>query len=235
MIEAISASLRSPLTSMSDSLNRVMKGELGTLSTAADQEAGLALKNLNVLVEFVDDVLTYQNLSTGTLRLTVEPHPLREIIETANLSVASSATAREVSLRSSGATDLSVNCDAQKIRQVLVNLISNAIRYAPEGSEIEVAVSHKDGFVEIAVLDHGPGVPQEFHQKIFQPFEQLGTSRSRAGRAGLGLAICRLIVEAHQVSIGISARSDYLAQSPDAAESGSAFWFRLPTASKSAS
>jgi len=113
-------------------------------------------------------------------------------------------------------------CDPPRVEQVLVNLIGNALKFAPGGSVVEVVsrAVEQGGrrFVEIAVLDAGPGVDPRDRERIFDPYVQAGESR-KAGGLGLGLAICRRIVEAHGGRIGVEPRPG----------GGSRFAFTLPS------
>jgi signal transduction histidine kinase len=112
--------------------------------------------------------------------------------------------------------------DPPRIEQVLTNLIGNALRYAPRDSTIEIASCRATeagrDFVEISITDAGPGVPERERRRIFEPYVQI--EAQRAGGLGLGLAICKRIIEAHGGVIHVEAR----------AEGGSRFVFRLPAA-----
>jgi signal transduction histidine kinase len=101
-----------------------------------------------------------------------------------------------------------VQADGDLLRRVLENLVDNAIRHAPEATQVEVAADRADGGVAISVSDDGPGIPAELRERVFDRFVQVGSERliSRAGR-GLGLAFCKLAVEAHGGSICVLERS----------------------------
>ena len=123
--------------------------------------------------------------------------------------------------------------DEDRLVQVVVNLVSNAIKFSPEGGEIEVEAETVEKseneprrLVEIAVSDRGRGVPQEMREKIFERFEQVKkTDATESGGTGLGLAICKSIVELHGGTIGVR-------ENPGG---GSVFWFRIPSAPDSGS
>ncbi len=99
----------------------------------------------------------------------------------------------------------------------MVNLLSNAVKFSNEGDSIQVTAAADREFVEVHVVDEGPGIPAEDQQTIFQRFKQSESGRERGG-SGLGLANCKAIVEAHGGTIGVTSELG----------KGSDFWFRLP-------
>ena len=113
-----------------------------------------------------------------------------------------------------------VRGDRDRIRQLLLNLLTNAIKYTIAGDEIELTAAASDGFVTVSVRDHGPGIPADQHGLVFEKFGRVNTGgRSKPG-AGLGLFIARSIAEAHGGTLE-------LASEPGA---GAAFTARLPVA-----
>jgi signal transduction histidine kinase len=117
---------------------------------------------------------------------------------------------------------LAVHCDQRKLVQVLVNLLSNALKHSPTGGLIQIENRRLDGMIEVSVHDQGPGVPEEYRQSIFAPFEQISSRATAALGTGLGLAICRLIVEGQGGKIGVK---------PSQALQGSAFWLTVKSVS----
>jgi signal transduction histidine kinase len=115
---------------------------------------------------------------------------------------------------------VAVECDPDVICRVIQNLLSNAIKHTPAGGRIEASIAAAGGRVRVEVADEGAGVPPEARATLFEKF---GAPRARADQkyhsAGLGLAFCKLAVEAHGGTIGITPRSPR----------GSVFWFELPT------
>jgi Osmosensitive K+ channel histidine kinase len=105
--------------------------------------------------------------------------------------------------------------------QVLVNFLGNAIKSSPEGSRINVDAERTQDAIEIRVTDSGPGVPEQFRETIFEPFEQVPGAKSREG-TGFGLAGCKLIADAHGAGIGVRSSSGQ----PQG--TGSTFWVSLP-------
>ena len=140
--------------------------------------------------------------------------------------ISASAGAARVSMpgsdiRTSGPDRLPVLGDRSRLRQVMDNLLSNALRYSPPGSPVDVAVTRDGAEAVVEVRDRGPGVPPEEAERVFEPFYRSDFARSRAaGGAGLGLAIVAAIVRAHGGTTGVRA----------APGGGACFWFRLPAA-----
>lgn len=111
--------------------------------------------------------------------------------------------------------------DADRLRQVVDNLLVNAVRHTPPGTPIEVELRHDGDFAVIGVRDHGPGIPPEERSRIFEPFYRSDPSRSRAtGGEGLGLAIVETIVRAHGGRVGVEGSEG----------EGARFWVRIPLA-----
>jgi signal transduction histidine kinase len=112
-----------------------------------------------------------------------------------------------------------VSCDGSLVRRILENLIVNAVKHAPAGGRVKISVAPSPGGIRIAVRDDGPGVPLAARQRIFDKFETLAARKEqRYHSAGLGLAFCKLAVEAHGGRIGVDAAEPH----------GSIFWFELP-------
>ena len=114
---------------------------------------------------------------------------------------------------------LVVGCDGERIRQVVDNLLANAVRHSPPGGAVGVRVSAEDDGAMIEVLDRGPGIPPGDAERIFEPFYRADRSRARTtGGVGLGLAIVAAIVRSHGGSVGVRANP----------AGGACFWIRLP-------
>ncbi|RYY58598.1 MAG: HAMP domain-containing histidine kinase, partial [Comamonadaceae bacterium] len=126
-----------------------------------------------------------------------------------------------VQFRMVGEQDAKVDADADRIVQVCVNLLSNAAKFSPKGADVEVGIDVRDGTARVWVADSGPGVPPEFHDRMFQRFAQADASDRRArGGTGLGLSICRNIVEAHGGQMGFTSEPGVRTE----------FYFDLPLA-----
>lgn len=114
---------------------------------------------------------------------------------------------------------LELEADQQLLKRVIVNLLSNAFRFANIGSKIQLTLKQEDEAVYIAIADQGPGIPQEYREKIFEKFVQVQLShRSDPASSGLGLTFCKMAIEAHRGQIGVESEVG----------KGSTFWFKIP-------
>ncbi len=218
----VSHDIRTPLSSINGILQLVQRGRYGGIPEEADDKLNIAEKNVDKLLELVNKLLEIEKLESGNLEFSISIVNLSEIISQSIESTAQFAEANTVELESQK-TDLSVNADSLYIGNVLTNLISNAVKFSPENSKVVIDTKDLGEFVEISVSDKGPGVPLHMQSQIFEKYRQAKTSRDRAKGFGLGLAICKSIVELHGGTIGVES-------SGEGEDTGSRFWFRLPKA-----
>jgi len=108
--------------------------------------------------------------------------------------------------------------DERKVKQVLLNLLSNALKFTPEGGRVDVQAAPKDGFVEVSVSDTGVGIAPEDQETVFEEFRQVGASTAKQEGTGLGLALCRKFVELHGGRIWVTSHVGV----------GSTFTFSIP-------
>jgi PAS domain S-box-containing protein len=223
-VGTVSHELRTPLTSLRGSLGLLTSGVVGSLPPDTLKMVEIAERNTVRLIDLINGILDLERLGTGAVQLILAPTPLAEAIEKAHEAVAALAREAEVTI-DRPRTDHVVNADEQRLVQVLVNLLGNAIKFSSAGSGVELEVDVTDGRARVRVLDRGRGVPGEMQQAIFEPFRQVeGTDARREGGSGLGLAISRAIVEQHGGRIGVEPREG----------GGSVFWFTLPLPSAAA-
>ncbi len=219
-IAMISHDLRTPLMSVLSSINLVQSGATGEVSAPVESELNSAERSVDHLIELVNDLLDFEKLEAGRMDFDIVPIHINEIVNESVRMVQALSDQRHVSIESP-TKDFAVAGDQRKLIQVLVNLLSNALKHSPEGGVIKVQTRLVDGMLELSIHDQGPGVPDEFAEKIFAPFEQISHRPTAALGTGLGLAICKLVVEGHGGKIAVR-HSDVLP--------GSAFWFTLSTA-----
>ncbi len=211
--------LRSPLTSVQGFAELLML-ERDSLTPQQVETVEIILDNCRHLVRLLNDLLDLARSDAGRLGLRLKPTELAPLIEDAVRLMRAQTEGAGQTLTERIDPDLPVvEAEAGRVRQVLVNLITNAHEYSPEGSSIEVAAHGYGGGVEVAVTDNGPGIPAEQLEHIFERFTRGDAGLTqRVGGTGLGLAISKSLIELHGGSIEVDS-------SPG---EGSRFRFRLP-------
>ena len=203
----ISHELRTPLTSIIGFTTTLLADDVVWEPDEQRDFIQTIQREANRLQELIDHLLDLSRLEAGMMPISLERHLLQEIVEDAlpQLRTLTSGQTLTINLPSN-LPPLSV--DAKRIAQVLVNLVRNASTYAPQGSEINISASVRSGFVQIMVSDQGPGIPQTDYKKVFQAFRR-GTNVENGVTqgAGLGLAICKGLVEAHGGRIWIKKKN----------------------------
>ncbi|QFZ21801.1 GAF domain-containing sensor histidine kinase [Saccharothrix syringae] len=190
--------LRTPLTSVHGSLELLASGRFGDLPERARQLLGIAVDNTDRLVRLADDVLDLSRVRDGRLHLRPTAVELADVVRQAVHAVEGAAGRRGVPVVVD-AEPVLVRGDADRLVQVVTNLLANAVAVSPPGEPVRVACGAAgEVTARVCVSDRGGGVPADQLDRIFEPFVQL-----RPGGAGLGLAITRGIVEAHGGSVGV--------------------------------
>ncbi len=165
----------------------------------------------------VNDLLDVSRLEEGKMPLERGVWDLTRMADEVRATLGTVDRERQIDIASPRAVD--VSCDGALVHRIMENLVSNAIKHTPAGTRIRISIAKGDDSVRVAVHDEGGGVPAEAREKIFEKF---GTVESRHERAyhsvGLGLAFCKLAIEAHGGTIGVD----------PGVPVGSTFWFELP-------
>ena len=197
-VSTVSHELRTPLTSIAGSLGLLAGGVAGVLPEKAARLIQIAQANSQRLVRLINDILDIEKIESGKLRLEMAPLDLREIAERSVEGVNGYAGELGVALTLSDGEPVSIRGDADRLIQVVTNLLSNALKFSPRGGEVRVAVDPETRLARLSVVDDGPGIPDAFRARIFSKFAQADGSDTRAkGGTGLGLAIAREIAERH--------------------------------------
>lgn len=221
-LSKVSHDLKSPLASIQEVHNLLLEevpGELGP-----DQRRLLELNRQSGerLSEMIRNLLEVSRFEAGALRLELEEVDLRPLVARAADRFEPACRKEGVRLgRSLPPDPVMVAVDPERAREVLDNLLENALSFSSEGETVEVEVTTSDGAAEIRVADRGPGVPEEEKEEIFDRFFQADTGSERSsggGGVGLGLTLCRQIVDAHDGDIRVEDRRG----------GGSVFRVRLP-------
>ncbi|GGC93664.1 hypothetical protein GCM10011396_46210 [Undibacterium terreum] len=204
-ISTVSHELRTPLTAIRGSLGLVLGGAVGDLPEKAHPLISIAYKNSESLTRLINDLLDIQKIEAGKMDFKYELLPLQRLLEaavTANQSFAQNLGV-SIALEHAG-VNAQIRVDAGRFQQVMANLLSNACKYSPYGSEVTVETSIvEENRVRIEVIDRGEGIPEKFRHRIFQKFSQADSSDTRAkGGTGLGLSITQAIVKQMRGEIG---------------------------------
>jgi signal transduction histidine kinase/CheY-like chemotaxis protein len=196
-VSVVSHELRTPLTSVKTSLNLLTRGAAGAVSEGTQDLLEIALRNLDRLIRLVDDLLDLSRIESGRVVTKLEPIAVDEAAARAVDAVEAFAQEQGViiELEESDPETLVV-ADADRLQQVIVNLLSNAVKFSPEGGRVRLSWWKQSEQAVLRITDEGPGIPADQLEEIFEKFRQLERSATRShGGAGLGLAICRAIVE----------------------------------------
>lgn len=232
-LSTVSHELRTPLTSVlgfAKIIRRRLEERLFPLIAESDRKVGQAkrqvLDNLDVVVsegerltKLIDDVLDLAKIEAGKFTWNMESIGMSEVIERALTATSSLFETSKLKLIRKVDPDLPIiSGDRDRLIQVVINLISNAVKFTPSGS-ITVAATMRDGEVVVGVTDSGIGIAASDHQKVFEKFKQVGDTLTDKPRGtGLGLPICREIVEHHGGRIWVESEEG----------KGSTFWFTVP-------
>jgi len=203
-VTTVSHELRTPLTSIAGSLSLITGGAAGELSDTAIRLLTIAYSNSMRLGRLVNNILELEKLESGALQLDLREVDVRGLIEEAIEANAIYSEGLQVRVRlDAGDTKVAVRADADRLTQVLVNLLSNAAKFSPPGQEVVVSVEVRGDHVRISVRDHGPGIPPGFKARIFEKFAQGDqTGVRQLGGTGLGLSIAKQIVDGLGGEIG---------------------------------
>lgn len=219
-VSIVSHELRTPLTSICGSLGLVSGGVAGELPPKAVALIGIAHKNAERLVRLINDILDVQKIEAGSVNMKMRVIDLVGLAEQVVAGNEGFAAHHNITLQFVKKADSAkAYGDADRLTQVITNLLSNAIKFSKAGDTVEVVVSIKGSNSCIAIVDHGPGIPEAFRDRIFQKFAQADSSATRkVAGTGLGLSISKAIVERHGGSIGFETVLDQ----------GSTFSFEIP-------
>ena len=218
----VSHELRTPLTPIHGALAILQSGKFAHQPEKFDELVDMAARNCTRLMCIVNDLLDFTRIASGKFSLDagmIDLHPyLEQVVKTKRIGPESPTITLTVDPRAKG---VELEADPLRIQQVIDNLISNAMKFTEPGGTIEVNVDRHNGSLRVSVVDHGPGIPKEFQDRVFDAFSQANSSSTRRrGGVGLGLSICKSIVEAHGGKIGFSSKEGQ----------GTTFFFELPLA-----
>ncbi|MER3501646.1 MAG: hypothetical protein C4295_09300 [Candidatus Fervidibacterota bacterium] len=206
LVEFLVHDLRSPLTNIISGLETLLATTEDHLSPEDRELIELALIGAHRLLTMVNSILDLRKLEEGKFPLYLKEFDPQEAVGEALRQVQLWARQNNVSLQVHLAPEVPerIVADRWVLIRILVNLLSNALKYTPSGGTITVSVSRDDGWVHFSVADQGPGIPKEYLDRIFDRFVQVEARKAGAAvGTGLGLTFCKLAVEAHNGRIWV--------------------------------
>jgi PAS domain S-box-containing protein len=196
-ISIVSHELRTPLTSIRGSLGLLASGMVGSLPHAGQRMVQIALSNTDRLIRLINDILDIERLASGQILMQKQTCEIADLMTQAGDTMRAMAETAGVQL-CVAPTSASLWADPDRITQVLTNLLSNAIKFSPPGGTVWLTGGQRGSDLVIEVRDQGRGIPADKLERIFERFMQVDASDSREkGGTGLGLTICRTIVQEH--------------------------------------
>lgn len=216
----MSHELRTPLNSVIGFSDLLLEGAFGPLNTRQSKYVNNILISGKNLLEIINNLLDISRLETGERNLNYDEVDIASLIGEVRMSLFSSASNKKVVVELKVDSSLeNVRADRTKLRQILYNLMSNAIKFTPEKGKVTVSASKKEGMLEVKVSDNGIGLSKRDYEKIFMPFTQADSSTARGyGGAGLGLYIVKNFIDLHGGKIWVDSEVG----------KGSTFTFTLP-------
>lgn len=242
-ISIVSHELRTPLTAIKNSLDIILSGKAGSLTEHMDKFLNMAKRNSARLSGIINDLLDLSKIEAGKMDFKFATMQINSVVEYVKTSLEEMAKEKNLTLKLNIQDDSAdIYADAHRLEQVLTNLVSNAIKFTPEGGQVEIRtevvdakeINHVEIFSDefkqlhgkylmVLVKDNGIGISQEHLAHVFDKFAQIENSLSRkVGGSGLGLPIARQLLEAHNGAIWCNSKPD----------KGSSFYFVAPIATE---
>ena len=215
-IGLVSHELRTPLTVILGALNTIMTEEDRLSRKQIKQLIGDAYYEAETLSDILANLLELARAQANRLQINEEPVNIRETIDTVVKKMSQQILPRQVNIVCE--KSITVNADRVRLQRILHNLLDNAVKYSSSGNKIEVLVKKLNNEVLIGVKDRGIGIPSELQGKLFEPFQRLEQQNNKATVTGLGLVVCRRLVEAHGGRMWVESQPGQ----------GSTFQFTLP-------
>lgn len=199
----VSHELRTPITSIRGFSETLLEGELND-KEAAEQFLNIIYKESNRMQLLIEDLLTLSRLEDENFHLVLNKFNMKELLDEILPPLLLKMKEKQLTFSSSIEENLELKADMEKIKQIFINLIDNAIHYTPECGKISITVTSTSEYVHIKVSDTGIGIENKALPRIFERFYRVDKARSRnTGGTGLGLAIVKHIVEVHDGKIEI--------------------------------
>lgn len=234
-LATVSHELRTPLTSVIGYSEMLLEGLAGELGAEQREYVKTILEKGDHLLQIINEILDVSRIESGTVQLSLETFDVSDLVRQVADAMMPQARQKDIGLTYNAQGLPPLSADRPKVRQVLLNLVSNAIKFTPAGGSVELsaAIGHLDcggqrlRCVDLAVKDSGIGIPADARERIFEAFYQVDSSSTREyGGTGLGLSIVKHFVEAHGGRVWVEDPSS--PSEGESSEAGSLFIAKLP-------
>lgn len=207
-VSMVSHELKTPLTPMKTSAEFLLQNDPDL--NVRREMLELIVRNIDRQTRMVNDMLDISRIESGNMRFRKEMQDMNEIINSAIETMKKQLEDKKINITTDIPTDLfKINADKDKLIQVFINLLSNALKFTPSGGNVEIKANESEKYVEVYVKDDGIGIPPDKTDKIFNKFYQIDSTSARLyGGSGLGLAITKSIVEGHGGTIRVESTPD---------------------------
>ncbi|PZM78361.1 MAG: hypothetical protein DKT66_24345 [Candidatus Melainabacteria bacterium] len=217
-VQMVSHDLRTPLTSINMLLSMLGQDRFGKLEDSGYTAVKRAQSNADYLIKLVSDLLDAEKLESGDLEIELQATSVSTIIRKVVDATQDASKAQKVKVVTE-ITEGGLIADEDRLVQVLINLVSNAVKYSEADSEVLIKGVGGAEVTQFSVIDHGPGIPENQREAIFQRYKQLNQPKNLKRRGfGLGLAICKSLIDAHKGKIWLESEVG----------KGSTFSFAIP-------
>lgn len=215
----MSHELRTPLNSIIGFSDLLLTGNFGELNDKQIRFASNISNSGKDLLNIINDILDLSKIEAGKVILNYEDVSLRQTVDEIVKTLTPLSSKKDQSLEASHIEDVVIQADKGKLKQILLNLIGNAIKFTPSGGSINISSYLKDDMANIQIKDTGIGISPEDQKKLFEPFKQLDSNLTREHTGtGLGLSLVKKLVELHNGTVSVESE----------VEKGSAFTVSLP-------
>lgn len=219
-VSVVSHELRTPLTSIKMGVELILEKVPGDINPDQENLLRAAKEDCDRLIRLVNNLLDLSRVESGRIKMKTESINLVSIVEEVIYDLKKLAKERGITLKSDiKSGTIRINADRDRIKEVLTNLVNNAIKFTDKKGRITIAAEEKDTYTDISVSDTGVGIAKDKIDKIWEKFSRIEKGYAyQAEGTGLGLAICKEIIEAHKGKIWVESEL----------YKGSKFTFRLP-------
>lgn len=220
ILKITSHELRTPMSAIKGYIQMILKGKLGGINEEQKKSLEVVLRNANRLDHLIQDILDISRLDGGTMRFIPEKTNVKTMVKEIVETMLPTANIKQITINTKVEKHLpDLTVDQERVEQVIINLLNNAIKFSPDNSKINVNVRKDEDHVSFEVEDFGRGIPQDQQDNIFNAFYQIRSDEDKKlNGVGLGLAISRGIIIAHGGRIWVESTLG----------KGSKFTFTLP-------